>query len=429
MKRILASILALIICFSLFSTGCSQKTDESSSPTAGTDGKAAPAEKVSLNYTYWSDEDSYLKKVMEAFNKLDPNVQVKGTIIPSQEYDDKIKVLLAGGADMDILSIRGVQQLNQYVAGGMLAKLSELITENGVDVTAFGPMYKQSAIDNVQYGMPYRNSCWFLIYNKDIFDKAGIAYPQQMTYDEFAELGKKLTTGEGADKQWGIYLTPWVYNMLAIQRGATLLDDDTSALKESLEFHNRLYNVDKTAMSAAEMTATNSNWIAEFENGKAAMMINGDWFIGMIKADEAAGKSTVKWDLAPLPVPGGVEAGTSFGHYTYIGMPERGKYKDQAFLFLKYLCGEDGAKILAGDGFLTAYNNDSIREAFVTSAGKDSVSVLFNSKMVDEQPFHPKVAEVADAMREQAEMYLLGEKSIDDAMKDFESKRSDILKK
>lgn len=443
MRRITTLLLIAILCFGVLFSGCqSDKTSgagsnastaqdvQSSAEAEVTTAAAEPDEAVTLQYYGWNEE-SYLKDIVTEFNKKDPNVQVNLNIIPglNDEYLNKIQVLLAAGENLDLLSINATMQLNQYAAAGALAKLSDMIAKNNVDITAFGPTYQKSAIDGQQYGMPYRNSCWFLIYNKDIFDKEKLSYPAQMTWEEYAELAKKLTKGEGAEKQWGGYMVDWVMNFIAIQKGATFMDDDITPLKESAEFLNKLYNTDKSHMSMSEMRATNSNWIAEFEKGNIAMMMNGDWFIGTIKADEAAGKSNVNWDLAPIPVPNGVEPATSWGHYTYVGITGISKYKEQAFKFAQFLCGEDGASILAKAGYLTAYNSDKVKESFIGATNKESTGVIFNSKIVDEQPFHPKTAEVSAVYKEEMQLYLLGEKKLDDIMNSFSKRRDEILKK
>ena len=45
----------------------------------------------------------------------------------------------------------------------------------------------------VQYGLPYQSNVQGFFYNKDLFDKAGIAYPtDDTTYDEFLDMIAKL---------------------------------------------------------------------------------------------------------------------------------------------------------------------------------------------------------------------------------------------
>ena len=65
-------------------------------------------------------------------------------------------------------------------------------------------------IDDKLYGLPFRNDYYLLYYNKTLFDQAGVEYPKNdMTWDEYRELAKKMTSGEGNDKIYGGYCHTW----------------------------------------------------------------------------------------------------------------------------------------------------------------------------------------------------------------------------
>ena len=432
MKKILVLVMLCLFVIACVA-GCSQKgADDMSTPDEPANTADTPegekTEPVTVKYYTWSDEETYAKIIVDTFNAIDPNVQVDLNVIPSldDEYENKIKVLLAGREEIDVLGMRREQQMLQYADLGALADISSLITDFNLDISKYGPAFTKLEQDGQYFGLPYRNSCWFLIYNKDIFDAQGIDYPGQLTWDEYRELANQLTSGEGADKIYGGYMVSWVLDIAAIQQGATILDDDPTTSWEAVTLLKTLYE-DPSHMSLAELTATNSDWMAEFERGSVAMMPNGDWFIGMILADEEAGKSDVNWDLAPLPVPEGVEDGTTFGHYTLVSMTEYCEHQDEAFSFMKYLAGEEGAKILAQKGMFPAYNTPEIEESYITASGKDSTNVLFQSIVLPETPVHTLYAQVADAFREEAELYIHGEKTLEDAQGDFLDRRADIL--
>jgi len=422
--------LLLLPCLLIFCilTGCAKiRADKYILNSETTKAADIDEKEAVLIYQIWSDEESYLKKVVAAFTEKHPKIQVLINVAPADEYDDIIMILLSSGADIDVLGMRGEQQMFRYAGTGSLADLAGMITKNGFDVTFFGPAFPRLEYNGKHYGLPYRNSCWFLIYNKDIFDRQGVEYPGQMTWDDYSELAKKLTHGEGQNKVYGGYMVPWTKNFIAIQKGYTLLDDDTTALWESIEFIEKLYNRDGSHMSLAEQHAVNANWIEEFESGRVAIMPNGDWFIGMIMVDEEQGKSDVRWDLAPLPVPEGVEPGTSFGHYTLLGITESCRKKEAAFAFASFLCGEEGSMILARNGIFPAYNTTAIKEIYIENAGKESARFLFEARIIQEQPIHPLAAEAASAFDEEAELYILGKKALEEAKNDFEKRRADIF--
>lgn len=195
-----------------------------------------------------------------------------------------------------------------------------------------------------------------------------------------------------------------------------------------MEFLNRLMNEDKSHVPLAEIQATNAQYLADFENGKVAMMPQGEWLINMLLTDQKDGKTNINWNVAPMPVPEGVEAGTTWGQFQFAGIPKDAKHPEESFEFLKYLCGEGGSTVLPKYGMLPAYSGDEAKEAFAEVVGKDNiVNVVFNAKKVLETPPYVKYSELLTALKENAELYLLGEKDIDTTMQNFEKQRQEIM--
>lgn len=61
--------------------------------------------------------------------------------------------------------------------------------------------YDDFNLDGKQVALPFKTDYYVLYYNKDIFDAAGVDYPSNdMTWTEWEEMCKSLTSGEGNDK-------------------------------------------------------------------------------------------------------------------------------------------------------------------------------------------------------------------------------------
>ena len=76
---------------------------------------------------------------------------------------------------------------------------------------------------------------------------------------------------------------------------------------------------------------------------------------------------------------------------------------------------------------LPAYGGDAAKEAFDEVVGKESVSsVAFNSKKIPEAPSYEKYNDLKVAF---AELYLYGEKTLEETMDKFEQQRQDIMSK
>lgn len=420
-KGLLAAALSLILAVGMLAGCGNQGKENSSSGTVSKDGK------INLKFYIWSDEENYMTEVAENYNKSQDKTSVEIISIANDSYDDKLKVMLSAGSDADIVDIRTLNQVQQFKDSGAVMDLTDMVKESDLDISKYGSMWDAQYPDGTMYALPTRSTCWMLFYNEDILKEAGITMPKQLTWDEYADMAKQLTSGDG--KQYGGYWINWdIYHMLATQQGVYLNSDDISAVQQSLEFVNRLMNEDKSHVSLAEVQATDSQYAADFENKKVAMMPQGEWLINMLLTEKKEGKSDINWNVAPMPVPDGVEAGTTWGQFQFAGIPKGAKHPEESFDFLKYLCGEGGSVVLPKYGMIPAYSGEEAKDVFAEVVGKDNiVDVVFNAKKVLETPPYAKYSELITALKENAGLYLLGEKDIDETMNNFEKQRQEIM--
>ncbi|MGB4659819.1 MAG: extracellular solute-binding protein [Mobilitalea sp.] len=385
-------------------------------------------EKTVLDYYIWDDEFSYINPVVTAYNAFQSAVEIKLHILTSEEYDAEIFKLLSTDCKIDLLGIRGISKLIMLQDNGQLLDLTSYVKNNDMDVTAYGSMFNDISIDGKYYGIPNRSTCWALFYNKDIFDDAGIPYPEQMTWEEYRQLAITLTRGEGEDKIWGGYWVPWCYNFAALQRSSYLIDDDLTYTKESLELLNNFYNVDKSHMSYRQLVDESVDCYREFENGSIAMFPQGEWSVNMLLLAEKEGLTDVNWDIAPMPVFEGQASGTTWGQYQFVGAASDTAYPKEVFDFIQFLCGEEGARIYAENGMLHAYSNDEIKKIYMTAVGKDSASIFFKTKKVQEEIAMSGYEDVKVSFIAAAGEYLLGNQTIEETMATFIKERKELLK-
>ena len=152
-------------------------------------------EKVTLEYYSWGDEEAYMTTIVDAFNASQDKINVHlNYIYGDHAYEDKIVMMLAGGADFDLF---GAQNMKDYISrrnNGYLADLTDAIKDSGIDLSMYGAGFTEVADEEGRYyGLPYRYSAHALFYNKKIFDEAGLPYPNQMTWEEYCDLAKQLT--------------------------------------------------------------------------------------------------------------------------------------------------------------------------------------------------------------------------------------------
>lgn len=441
-RKVFASLLAAaVFCSGCFLTGCGSEKPQSSGAvsTPQSSGKSEPAaEKVTVEYYTWADEDVYMPAIVEAFNAQSETTHVNLTIVPSSAsdpdaYENKITALLAGNGDLDLFGTSVVKTFAKRRDLGNLWDMTDAINAAGIDLSRYGEDFQTTLSNGKCYGLPYRFSAYALFYNKKIFDAEGIPYPEKMTWDEYAALAKSLTkTRDDGTKQWGGFLPNWMGEpIMTVQMGSSVLDPDSSALKEWLSLLNRIYNEDASHMSFEEMNSTSTDWLKIFLNGDVAMLPNGEWTVGNAKSElsnnaDLAGKCDM--GVTYMPQPSGTEDPVTIGgHNTFIFINSSSKKTNNAFEFIQFLTGAEGAKLLAEGGMLSSYTDDSIQQLYQELSGLDDTDAFFNTEIRYEMPPVGNGAEVDAIWREEKELCLIGEKSVDEAIESFDQRREPLL--
>ena len=178
MKRALAAVMTGILAGGML-VGCGSSTSGDATTASGSGSATASADTaadgaVDLSFYIWSDEENYISKVVDQYNSSQDKIHVTLTSIPNDSYDDKLKVLLAGQSDVDLVDIRGMAQATTYAAGGALLDLTDRIANSDLDTSKYGDMWENSTYNDKYYILPTRTTCWALLYNTDLIKEAGL---------------------------------------------------------------------------------------------------------------------------------------------------------------------------------------------------------------------------------------------------------------
>ncbi|MEU1087744.1 extracellular solute-binding protein [Streptomyces sp. NPDC005576] len=168
------------------------------SSSSGSDQSDGPA-----TLTVWIMKDSVSDAYLQRFEK-DFETQHEGTAldIQIQEWDgigEKITAALASKDAPDVIEV-GNTQVAQYAQSGGVLDLSDRVAElKGADWLP--GLAEPGKVDGKQYGIPWYAANRVVIYNKDLFAKAGVTAPPA-TREEWLEITGKLDK----DGTQGIYL-------------------------------------------------------------------------------------------------------------------------------------------------------------------------------------------------------------------------------
>ena len=410
---------------------------EEAAPAESAPAEEAPAaggEQVTIKVAHW---DSYTEPstqmLVDGFEAVYPDIKVELIDIASSEYSNKLTVMLNGGNDLDVVWVKDPDNTPSIAERGQLEDLAPYIERDGLDLSAMNGA-DALKLDGKQVALPVSTGFYVLYYNKDIFDAAGVEYPgNDMTWAEFEELAKKVTSGEGNEKKYGALFHTWqacVQNW-AVQDGKhTILDTDYSFMKPSYEMVLRMQD-EGTVMDYSTLKTGNIHYSSVFMEGQCAMMPMGSWFMSTMIEKTKAGETSVNWGVATLPHPEGVEAGWTVGSTTPMGVSASSKYKDAAWEFVKFCSGEEGAKIYADCGMIPArMNEDTIKALAALDGMPEGIEEALQTKHVSmDRPLEVHSAEVNQMLGEEHSLIMIKELSIDEGLAEMGERSKEIQDK
>ncbi len=416
------SVSLLAACGPTNETTTAQPPAQTGTP-AGTDapeGTDAPStEEVTLNIAMIAD-DYPVHDLAELYMEEHDNVKIERTEVPNNEFMDKMIVQLSGGSDIDMYWVSNNANYADFISKGLAEPLDDYIAKDNLDMTPYGVTYDNIKVDGTVYQMPTRNSIWVLYYNKDLFDAAGVDYPTgSMTYQEYRDLAKKMTSGSGQDKIWGAYIHTWpiAWNRYALQSGSTIIDTDLSPFVEAMQYRLDL-EADGSIMPYTEQVATSAHYRTEFLKGNLAMHVMGDFHVGQLRQAENEGELNFDWDIVASPVPEGVSENTTTGMTGGFSINPKSEAKDVAWDFLKYISGETGANHYVKAGFVPAFINDSIKDqlTYDGETAPENVNILLDQKVFMEYPAVTGINQVEQIFNEESQLAFAGEVTPEEAV-------------
>jgi len=397
---------------------------------------AVPAQApVKLKIILWDlNQTTYMQPIVDAYTAKHPNVSFEYINIPANEYGQKLAIMLAGGDTSDIVSVKDIPMYASMVAKKQIEPLNSYIARDKIDLAQYSGVTDQITVDKVLYALPFRSDIWILYYNKDAFDKAKVPYPtNDMTWDQYAELAKKVSNGTGVDRVYGSHYHTWrsTVELPTVQDGKhSIIATDYSYMKPYYEMVLKMQK-EKTVMDFSSLKVGNIHYSGLWYNEQIAMMPMGSWFIGTLISKIKDGTADMKWGIAKYPHPAGVPAGTTAGTITSIAMNSKSANKEASWDFIKFFSGPEGAQILAKLGSLPAIRNSQVLANMKAVDGfpQDAQSgEALNTVMVRlELPMHDKVAVIEQILNQEHELIMTESKSVDQGLADMSKRVKEVL--
>lgn len=310
--------------------------------------------KVKLSFQIWDNAQRQgMEAVAAAYMEKNPDVVIQVQVTSWDEYWTKLDAAAESNQLPDIFWMH-TNQILKYADYGMLADVTNLYDDEDPDY--YQKHFSEISQDNAKgtdgrlYGVPKDKDTICLVYNKEMFDAAGVEYPNEnWTWDDLTAASAAIYEKTGkygymayADDQLGYW--NFVY-----QAGGHILNEDKTkagftdpATRKGMEFY---INLQKEPWCPDQRYFAETNPGTAFMSGQGAMYLEGNWNLMSMMQNNTAMEG--KWDVAvlpkcPDPVNGDGRATISNGLCYSTGA--RGKNLEYAMDFLKFAGSEEGQR-------------------------------------------------------------------------------------
>lgn len=373
-----------------------------------------PEENVEITYANFNasgGNEETLQKMYEAFHEEYPNITVNIETIGYDDYFTQMQTRVAGGTAPDCYELN-IENFAAYANKGVLAELT------GIDVSGYNETALNAfAVNGKQYGVPGNFSNVVLIYNKDLFDQAGISYPtNDWTWDDAMEACEKISAL--GDDIYGIY-QPITFNeffKVAAQYGGGVLNADKTEFtinsEENLKAATMM--ISKVTDSNVQPTEAQMGGMGDwdlFESGRLGMIPTGIWAFNTF-----ADACNFNWDICVEP--GGTQKATHFFSNALVVNADSDK-KEAAATWINWLASSDTAaqmRIEAGWD-LPAINNEEVLSGYLKLTPPENRQAVFDSlNYLTVAPIIEDYSLMSDIITDKLSLAATGEITVQEAL-------------
>jgi multiple sugar transport system substrate-binding protein len=369
-----------------------------------------------------------LEKLVSEFEAKNPNIKIE--VLTSTISFQKLSIQIAGGDAPDIFYYV-TDRLPGFAEKNILLDLTPYMGE--VDLTQyFSQTVESCKLNGKFYCFPYHFSTDILFYNKDIFDKEGVFYPNESwTWQDFVDAAQKLTKKE--NNRIVQYGTLQPRPLLVIKSfGGECFDQDVTkctlnsqAARDGIQFIldlDKKYNVAPSATTIKDMERMDG--VDMFSTGRVAMLMGRTFMLSEFRK-----LKRFNWDIAPVPKGKIRYSRLAVG---VMCISQTTKHPKEAWEFVKFLCGKEGSYITGISGnCVPAYKESAYSKDFLVPPPENAK--LFVDSIEYSQSDNPGLSMWEEfyqrVVQDNIDKILCGVVSMDDGLRKMEKEGTELLKK
>lgn len=422
---LLAVVFALQMLVGCGAAGASSSASKAGSSSASSSAQAASGKKVTLKWALWSaDTQPYWRPIAEKYMAQHPDVTIELVDLGATDYSTALSTQLAGkDTPFDVVAVNDMASYVSMIQKGLLKQLDK----SKIKVDAYGGNLSSLAWQGEYYTLPLRSDFYVMIYNKSLFDKAGVAYPtNDMTFEEYDKMARALTNTSFGNEVYGTHYHIWN----ACVQGMAVVGEGKNSLEGNYDYMKPYYEMvlseqkDKVCMDYATLKTSGLHYLGAFGQGNVATMLMGTWTIGTLitRINEGQYPGLGDWAVASFPHKTGGKAGASLGTFAGVSAIKSSPNVDVAEDFVRFAGGEEGAKIVAEKGYFPGLMSSDVVNVVSSVKGfpsdAQSKEAIQNVKTIYQSvPAGEHCAEIAKVMSEGHDYIMTGAMTVDEGIK------------
>ncbi|MDT5322053.1 MAG: polyol transport system substrate-binding protein [Mycobacterium sp.] len=292
-------------------------------------------------------------KLSSRFAAANPGIKLRFISLSENQARAKITASTAmGGGEFDVVMISNFET-PQWAKDGWLVNLSDYAAKTpGYDQDDFIKSLRESlSYNGSMYSVPFYGESSFLMYRKDMFEKAGITLSAKPTWQEVAAAAEKLNSRDVAGiclrgkPGWGEVLAP--LDTVINTFGGRWYDMGWQPQLTSPESKKAVQFYVDTARKYGEPGAATSGFqecANQMGQGRVAMWYDATSAVSVLEDPKEYPDVAGKIGYAPAPI---VEKDNSGWLYTWsLGIPTGAKNKDGAWKFISWMTSKEYIRLV-----------------------------------------------------------------------------------
>jgi multiple sugar transport system substrate-binding protein len=303
--------------------------------------------KVIDNQGQTNYEAKSLTDLVDQYNAMNTGVHVTLDYIGSNDNAyQKLTVALQGGLQPDITYQYGTSMASLATVPSIM-DLTDRVQDAGFNWDDFSEGARAAAtVDGQVYGIPALIDNLAIVYNKDLFEAAGVDEPTaDWTWDDFRTAAKALT--DPSKQQYGFAFpvdgtedTVWHYDAMLWEANGDILNaDNTEAAFNSPEGVQALTTLQQMAVTDKSVFLDQQN-VGKIDNlfnaGKIAMDVTGPWAL--------SGYPDINYGVQIMPMYDGGSHATIAGPDMWVLFDNGDGKGDAAWQFMQWFTAAEQVK-------------------------------------------------------------------------------------